>query len=490
MAGRKPVELLAFLALWASAYVVVATHVHGLPSIVGYDPEDLKSEERVANLFERWRARHGRVYRDEEETGRRFRAFRDNIAYIDRRNRELAGRNRRGGHTVGLNRFADLTNEEFKSMYLRKIRRPAKRSNDGQEASKRRLELSSMSVRIPSSLDWRTKGVVTPVKDQGLCGSCWAFSATGAMESINAITTGNLISLSEQELIDCDTTNYGCDGGYMDYAFEWVIQNGGIDTEADYGYTSYPGQDGVCNATKEEIKAVTIDGYEDVAENETALLYAVISQPVSVGIDGSAIDFQLYTGGIYDGDCSDNPDDIDHAVVIVGFASEGDEDYWIVKNSWGLSWGIDGYIYMKRNTGLPYGLCAINAMASYPTKVGSVSPSPYPSPSSPPPPSPPPPPPPSPVQCSDGSYCDSGETCCCISEGGSVCAAYGCCPYENGVCCEDSMYCCPEGYPICDVEEGLCFQVKGLYLNAKAFWCSLAPPVNHGEKMFHFLSQG
>lgn len=194
--------------------------------------------------------------------------------------------------------------------------------------------------------------------------------------------------------------------------------------------------------------------------------------------------------GLYDGDCSDNPDDIDHAVVIVGFASEGDEDYWIVKNSWGLSWGIDGYIYMKRNTGLPYGLCAINAMASYPTKVGSVSPSPYPSPSSPPPPSPLPPPPPSPVQCSDGSYCDSGETCCCISEGGSVCAAYGCCPYENGVCCEDSMYCCPEGYPICDVEEGLCFQVKGLYLNAKAFWCSLAQLVNHGEKMFHFLSQG
>ncbi|XP_031504617.1 cysteine protease XCP1-like isoform X1 [Nymphaea colorata] len=457
MGGRKMVEFLAFLALWASSSVAEASHVDGLPSIMGYDPEDLKSEERLASLFERWSASHRRVYRHAGERERRFRAFRDNLAYIDRRNRELAGRRGGGGHTVGLNRFADLTNEEFKSIYLRKIRRPAKRSRGGDKRSKRRWQLRSMSD-IPSSLDWREKGVVTAVKDQGDCGSCWAFSSTGAIESINAITTGDLISLSEQELIDCDTTNYGCDGGYMDYAFEWVIQNGGIDTEADYSYTSYLGQDGVCNVTKEDTKVVTIDDYEDVAENETDLLYAAVSQPVSVGIDGSAIDFQLYTGGIYDGDCSDNPDDIDHAVLIVGYGSQDDEDYWIVKNSWGVSWGIDGYVYMKRNTGLPYGLCAINAMASYPTKVGSTSPSPYPSPSAPPPP---PPPPPSPLQCSDGSYCDSDETCCCISEVASVCAVYGCCPYENGVCCVDSMYCCPEGYPICDVEEGLCFQATG-----------------------------
>ncbi|CAL5409988.1 unnamed protein product [Camellia sinensis] len=222
--------------------------------------------------------------------------------------------------------------------------------------------------------------------------SCWAFSSTGAMEGINTLVTGDLISLSEQELVDCDTTNDGCEGGYMDYAFEWVISNGGIDTEADYPYT---GEDGNCNTTKEKTYYVTIDGYEDVEEDETALFCAVLKQPISVGIDGSAIDFQLYTGGIYDGDCSGDPNDIDHAVLIVGYGSDGDDQYWIIKNSWGTTWGISGYGYIKRNTSDPFGVCAINAMASYPTKE-SYAPSPLspPSPPSPVTPQPPPPPPP------------------------------------------------------------------------------------------------
>lgn len=119
----------------------------------------------------------------------------------------------------------------------------------------------------PASLDWRKHGAVTPVKDQGSCGSCWAFSSTGAMEGINEIVTGDLISLSEQELVDCDITNEGCDGGIMDYSFEWVISNGGIDTVADYPYT---GVGDICNTTKKETKVVTIDGYQDVAQDGTA----------------------------------------------------------------------------------------------------------------------------------------------------------------------------------------------------------------------------
>ncbi|TKY71846.1 Oryzain beta chain [Spatholobus suberectus] len=247
----------------------------------------------------------------------------------------------------------------------------------------------------------------------------------------------------------------------MDYAFQWAINNGGIDTESDYPYT---GVDGTCNVTKEETKVVSIDGYSDVAQSDSALLCATAKQPISVGIDGSSLDFQLYTGGIYDGDCSSNPDDIDHAVLIVGYGSEGDEDYWIVKNSWGTLWGMEGYIYIRRNTNLKYGVCAINYMASYPTKESTApSPSSPPSPPSPPamPPPPPPPPSPSPSECGDFSYCPADETCCCLYEFFDFCLVYGCCEYENAVCCTGTGYCCPSDYPICDIEDGLCLQNPG-----------------------------
>ncbi|KAJ6333403.1 hypothetical protein OIU77_009300 [Salix suchowensis] len=298
--------------------------------------------------------------------------------------------------------------------------------------------------------------------------SCWSFSTTGAIEAINAIVTGDLISLSEQELVDCDTTNnYGCEGGDMDYAFQWVISNGGLDTESDYPYT---GVDGTCNTAKEEKKVVSIDGYEDIDQSDSALLCATVQQPISVGMDGSALDFQLYTGGIYDGDCSDDPNDIDHAVLIVGYGSENGEDYWIVKNSWGTEWGMEGYFYIRRNTSKPYGVCAINADASYPTKVSSPpSPPPPPSPPSPPPPPPSPPPPcPQPSDCGDSSFCPSDETCCCILKLFSSCIIYGCCPYENAVCCAESTYCCPSDYPICDVDDGLCLRGQGDHLGVAA----------------------
>lgn len=173
--------------------------------------------------------------------------------------------------------------------------------------------------------------------------------------------------------------------------------------------------------------------------------------------------------GIYDGNCSSNPDDIDHAVLIVGYGSEDGEDYWIVKNSWGTDWGMDGYFYIKRNTDLPYGVCAINYMASYPTKQPSApSPSGSPPPPPPPPPAiPPPPPPPSPPpsQCGDLSYCAADETCCCILEVLDFCLAYGCCEYENAVCCTGTEYCCPSDYPVCDVPDGLCLQVTHSNIN-------------------------
>ncbi|XP_010279138.1 PREDICTED: histone-lysine N-methyltransferase SETD1B-like [Nelumbo nucifera] len=374
--GYRKTQLALLFSLWAS----VSGLCWCLPnefSIVGYDPDELTSEEKVFELFGQWREKHGKVYKHEGELQWRFLNFRKNLQYVIEKNSER----RSTGRFVGLNKFADMSNEEFREVYLSKVKRPVRKW----------MKNNGGTCDAPRSLDWRKRGAVTPVKDQGFCGSGWSFSSTGAMEGINFIVTGDLISLSAQELVDCDKTSDGCDGGCMNCAFEWVMMNGGIEAESNYPYT---GQDGNCNITKEQTKVVAINGYEDVDQEESALLCAVVNQPVSVGIDGSTMDFQLYTGGIYDGDCSSNPDDINHAVLIVGYGSQGDdEDYWIVKNSWGTSWGMEGYMYTRRNTGLEYGVCAINAMASYPIKESLAPPIPSPVVPLPPPPSPLPTPP-------------------------------------------------------------------------------------------------
>lgn len=455
--GSKKIQSALVFLIWAWLTCLSS-------SLLGNEMESFPSEKEAVELFRKWTEKHKKVYRQPEEAERRIENFKRNLKYIYEKN-DYWKRTSQNGHKLGLNRFADMSNEEFRKVYSSKIANKRRRN----VIPSRSLRGKLGSFDAPLSLDWRTKGVVTGVKDQGNCGSCWAFSATGAMEGINAIVTGDLTSLSEQELVDCDTTNSGCDGGNMDDAFEWVINNGGIDSESDYPYTSL---DGTCNTTKEKRKAVTIDGYEDVGESDADLLCATVQQPISVAIDGSAWDFQLYTGGIYDGDCSNDPYDLDHGVLIVGYGSEGGEDYWIVKNSWGTNWGMGGYIFIKRNTNLEYGVCAINAMASYPTKESSA-PSPF---SPPSPPSPLPPPSPSPAQCGDFFYCASDETCCCILEFPYFCLIYGCCEYENAFCCSDTEYCCPSDYPICDVEQGLCLKKQGDYLGVAAKKRKLAKP--------------
>ncbi|CAJ1961920.1 unnamed protein product [Sphenostylis stenocarpa] len=453
MGCQLKTQLVFLFLVWG----LLAFLCYGLPSeysILALELDQFPSEEGVVELFQRWKEEHRKFYGQPEEAELRLENFKKNLKYIVEKN---AKRNHPYGQNLGLNRFADMSNEEFKHKFISKVKKPFSKRNG--------LPVKDGSCEdAPYSLDWRKKGAVTGVKDQGNCGSCWAFSSTGAIEGINEIVTGDLISLSEQELVDCDSTNDGCDGGYMDYAFEWVINNGGIDSETDYPYT---GVDGSCNVTKEERKVVSIEGYSDVGQTDNSLLCATAKQPISAAIDGSSLDFQLYTGGIYDGDCSSDPEDIDHAILIVGYGSEGDEDYWIVKNSWGTSWGIEGYIYIRRNTNLRYGVCAINYMASYPTKEPTAaSPSSPPSLSPPPPPPlppspPPPPPPPPPISCGDFSYCPASETCCCLYQFFDFCLVYGCCEYENGVCCSGSEYCCPSDFPICDIEDGLCLQNPG-----------------------------
>jgi C1A family cysteine protease len=209
-------------------------------------------------------------------------------------------------------------------------------------------------------VDWRQKNAVTPVKNQQQCGSCWAFSTTGSVEGAHAIKTGNLVSLSEQQLVDCSGAqgNQGCNGGLMDQAFQYIISNNGITTESSYPYTA---QQGTCQTNV--TSAATISSFVDVTANsETSLMQAINVGPVSIAIEADQPCFQFYSGGILsDPSCGTQ---LDHGVLLVGYGTDSSTNtpYWIVKNSWGASWGESGYIRLIRNQNE----CGVAAEASYP----------------------------------------------------------------------------------------------------------------------------
>ncbi|KAH1038379.1 hypothetical protein J1N35_040122 [Gossypium stocksii] len=307
-----------------------------------------------ASLYERhqqWMVQFGRVYKDTNERQKRFQIFKQNVARIDSFN---AANNK--PYKLGVNQFADLTNQEFTAS-----RNGFKGHMCSNTATTFKYE---NATALPATVNWRKKGAVTPVKDQGQCGCCWAFSAVAAVEGVTKLTTGNLISLSEQELVDCDTKgeDQGCEGGLMDDAFQFIEKNKGLTTESIY---PYKGVDGTCNSNEEANHAAKINGFEDVpANSEDALQKAVANQPVSVAIDAGGFDFQFYSGGVFTGSCGT---DLDHGVTAVGYGEDGGTKYWLVKNSWGSSWGEEGYVRMQREVEAKEGLCGIAMQASYPT---------------------------------------------------------------------------------------------------------------------------
>ncbi|XP_067872691.1 procathepsin L-like [Heterodontus francisci] len=302
--------------------------------------------------WEKWKASHQKQYPEHEESARRI-VWEKNVRFIEYHNLEYS----MGKHTYNLkmNQFGDMTLEEFDE------RMNGFRLFKSRNSSQQLLRMPE-SAEIPKSVDWRDKGYVTPVKNQGSCGSCWAFSSTGALEGQTFKKTGNLISLSEQNLVDCSGPqgNEGCGGGWMENAFKYVHENHGIDSEAGYPYT---GTDDPCNY-KIEYKATNCTNYFFVAKgNEKALARAVAKiGPISIAIDATHQSFQFYQSGIYyEPNCQ--TDVMSHAVLVVGYGRESRKSYWLVKNSYGVEWGNEGYILMSRDR---ENNCGIATHAVYP----------------------------------------------------------------------------------------------------------------------------
>jgi C1A family cysteine protease len=303
--------------------------------------------------FENWALMHGRVYNSPTERDYRQSVYTSNLARVIRHNTH------NHSYWLDVNKFADLSRKEFADKYIS----GGYNNNTGRKRNINWNLLTLSKSVLPTSVDWTTKGAVTPVKNQEQCGSCWAFSTTGSTEGAWFLKNGTLVSLSEQQLVDCSGKegNQGCNGGLMDYGFQYIIDNKGITTEAAYPYTA---QDGTCVKNGLPV-AARLSSFKDVPTNsETALMTAVSLQPVSVAVEADQDVFQLYAGGVMTKPCGTN---LDHGVLAVGYGTLGGEDFWLVKNSWGADWGVKGYIMLGRGTKFSAaGQCGIQMDPSYP----------------------------------------------------------------------------------------------------------------------------
>merc|ERR1719311_1644509 len=289
--------------------------------------------------FHSWMSHHGKEYATNEEKALRYRVWSEAMTRILDHN--AAAEQGVHTYTMGMNEFGDLTWTEFQHMYLGTRVTPEKLA---EHQAHERQHLASGNVQLPSSVDWRTKNAVTHVKNQGQCGSCWSFSTTGSTEGQWFLAGHDLVSLSEQELVSCDTRDDGCNGGLMSNAWTTIVDNwdGLITGEADYPYVSGDGQVPACNRAGKPARA-KITGQVAVAHSESEMATAVSNVgPVSIGVDAST--WQTYTGGIMT-NCASTQ--VDHGVLIVGYDLSYTTPYWIIKNSWTAQWGEEGYIRVE-----------------------------------------------------------------------------------------------------------------------------------------------
>ncbi|CAM8981586.1 unnamed protein product [Rhodiola kirilowii] len=302
---------------------------------------------RRALTFARFAHKYGKRYETAEEIKLRFEIFRDNLKLIRMSNKKERS------YTLAVNEFADWTWEEFRGHRL-----GAAQNCSATDKGNHQLT----DAVLPDLKDWREVGIVSPVKDQGHCGSCWTFSTTGALEAAYSQAFGKGISLSEQQLVDCARpfNNFGCSGGLPSQAFEYIKYNGGLDTEEAYPYT---GKDGACKFSSVNIGVKVIDSVNITQGAEDELKHAVGAvRPVSVAFEVVS-GFRFYSEGVYTSDsCGRDPMDVNHAVLAVGYGVEDGVPYWLIKNSWGSSWGDHGYFKME----LGKNMCGVATCASYP----------------------------------------------------------------------------------------------------------------------------
>ena len=306
--------------------------------------------ENDFEYFIKFQETFNKSYCDSMEFEKRFNIFKYNLNVIKNHNLDLTQ-----NFVMDINQFSDLTHEEFKNNYVGKL-----------ESTTSRYGCNSFNNTVnstPVSLDWRTQNAVTSVKNQEQCGSCWAFSATAAIEGAWAIAKGELINLSEQELVDCATGfkygSHGCDGGQMDGAFKYVTSYGQC-SDIEYPYTAIDSTCVKCNSV-----VFISDCYDVKPNDQVSLKDAVAQSPVSVAIEADTIYFQSYSSGILDSPLCGTT--LDHGVLIVGYGTENGMDYWLVKNSWGLTWGINGYVkILKTNSINDPGICGIAMQPSFP----------------------------------------------------------------------------------------------------------------------------
>ena len=331
-------------------------------------------DSNVIEQFKNWVVIHKIETNDNSHLDHIFKNWLDNDKFISLTNAKNLS------YTLGHNAYSGMNSSEFGQFI-------GFRTNQDFLMKRNGFLRGSVNVvkqfnildleELPISVDWRTKSAVTNVKSQGSCGSCWSFSTTGALEGIYAIKNSNLVSFSEQQLVDCDngvTKNHGCNGGLMDTAFSFISSNGGLCTEHDYPYVSGTTQKaGTCQTSCKSVSGSKISKYTDITPNsDNAMMTALSQQPVSVAIQADQKSFQLYKSGVFTDSCGTN---LDHGVLLVGYGTQSGLDYYILKNSWDISWGLSGYLLLGKGndpaTTKPYnsgaGQCGVLGMASYPS---------------------------------------------------------------------------------------------------------------------------